>query len=377
MASEVHAQRLLVFLLIAAIALAAWLILPFWVPLTLAAVFAAALQTPFDRLTGLLRGRRKLAALVITLGVLLAVVLPLGGLSAAIVTEVLEGIEWFRKALASEGFAGLVRRLPDPIEELARRLVAAIPDPQRSLRQLAGAGGGEAAQAVGGFLVATGAAIFRAVLFLIALFFFLTDGSRLVDWIDAHVPLRPGQLRKLLDEFRRTSVSVLLASLATAAIQTGAGVVGYVIARAPNLFFLTLATFIVALVPAVGGSFVVVTVGLLLLATGHPIAGVFLIAWGIVIVSLVDNVARPYLLRGGMALHGGLLFFALLGGLAAFGGIGLVLGPLVLTFLVTVAHMYRREFGPPEELSPVSPAAAAALPPAAPEPRPEKQAGTP
>lgn len=374
MASEVHAQRLLVFLLVAAVGLAVYLILPFWVPLTLAAVFAAALQTPLDRLEGLLRGRRRLAALVLTLGVLLAVVLPLGGLSAAVVQAILGGVEWFRKALASEGFAGLVKRLPDPIEELARRLVAAIPEPQQSLRQLAGAGGGEAAQAVGGFLLATGTAILRSVLFLIALFFLLTDGSRLADWMDAHVPLRPGQLRKLLDEFRRTSVSVLLSSLATAGIQTAAGVVGYLIARAPNLLFLTLATFVVALIPAVGGSVIVVTVGLLLLVTGHPLAGGFLVIWGIVVVSLVDNVARPYLLRGGMALHGGLLFFALLGGLAGFGSVGLLFGPLVLTFLVTVANMYRREFGPPEELSPAPPATAAALPPA---PRPEKQAGTP
>ncbi len=377
MASETHAQRLLVFLLIVAIALIGWIASPFWVPLVLGAVFAAALHPWMEALARFLHGRRSLAALALTLAVLFAILIPLGGLGAALVQEVLDGIQWFRDALESEGFGGLVRRLPNWVERLAQELVQALPNPRRSLQQLAGAGGGQAAQAVGGFLVATGAAIFNAVLFLIALFFMLTDGSRLVGWIDGHVPLRPGQLRKLLDEFRRTSVSVIVASLATAAIQTAAAVVGYLIVRAPNFLFLTLATFVVALVPAVGGAFVVTIVGLLLLATGHAIAGTFLVIWGLAVVSLVDNVARPYLLRGGMALHGGLLFFALLGGLAAFGGVGLVLGPLVLTFLVTVANMYRREFGPPQELSPVSPATAAALPPAAAEPRPEKQAGTP
>jgi predicted PurR-regulated permease PerM len=376
MASESHAQRLLVYLLIAAVALIGWIAAPFWVPLVLAAVFAAALHPWMEALARLYRGRRFLAALTLTVGVLFAILIPLGGLGAALVQEILGGVQWLREALDSEGMWGLVRRLPDWVERLVRQLLAALPNPQRSLQQLA-SGGGEAAQAVGGFLVATGAALFRAVLFLIALFFLLTDGTRLVGWIDGHVPLRPGQLRTLLDEFRRTSVSVLVASLATAAIQTTAAVAGYLIARAPNVLFLTLATFIVALIPAVGGTFVVVVVGLLLLATGHHLAGGFLVIWGIFVVSLVDNVARPYLLRGGMALHGGLLFFALLGGLAVFGGVGLVIGPLALTFLVTVANLYRREFGPPQELSPVSPAAAAALPPAAPEPRPEKQAGTP
>ena len=93
------------------------------------------------------------------------------------------------------------------------------------------------------------------------------------------------------------------------------------------MIFFTLATFVVALVPALGGTVMVVAVGLVLFATGHVLGGVFLIAWGAAVVSLIDNVARPFLLKGGMELHGGVVFFALLGGLAMFGGIGLVLGP--------------------------------------------------
>jgi predicted PurR-regulated permease PerM len=356
MASEVHAQRLLVFLVLAAVALVAVLVKPFWVPLLFAAVFAAALHGWVERLARLLRGRHRLAALLVTLGVLLAVLLPLGGVGAALVQEVLAGVQWVRSALEGEGIAGLLRRLPQGVADPVRRLFAAIPDPQQALRSLAGSSGGEAAQAVGGFLLATGAALFRATLFLIALFFLLTDGERLVAWLDGHVPLRPGQLRTLLAEFRRTSVSVLVASLGTAVIQTGTGAVGYLIARAPNPLFLILLTFVFALIPALGGAFVVVAIALLLMATGHLWAGVFLALWGVVVVSIADNVARPYLLRGGMALHGGLLFFALLGGLAAFGAIGLVLGPLVLTFLVTVLNIYRREFGPPRDLEPSTPA---------------------
>ncbi len=358
MPSVIHAQRLLVFLVLLAVALVVVLVEPFWVPLLFAAVFAAALHGWTDRLAAVLRGRRRLAALIVTLGVLLAVLLPLGGVGAALVQEVLAGVQWVRGALEGEGISGLLHRLPGPVEELARRLFAAIPDPQQMLRQVAGASGGEAAQAVGGFLVATGAALFRSALFLIALYFLLTDGLRLVDWLDGHVPLRPGQLRTLLGEFRRTSVSVLVASLGTAVIQTCTGAVGYLITRAPNPLFLILITFIFALIPALGGAFMVVAVGLLLLATGHALAGLFLVGWGIVVVSIADNVARPYLLRGGMALNGGLLFFALLGGLAAFGGIGLVIGPLALTFLVTVLNMYRREFGPPGAAAPTPPDAA-------------------
>jgi predicted PurR-regulated permease PerM len=255
-------------------------------------------------------------------------------------------VRWLREALASEGVAGLVRRLPDWLEDLARRALANVPDPSRRLQELAGAQGGQAAAVVGGLLAATGNALFQSAMMLIAFFFFLVDGPRLVEWIDARVPLRPGQFRALLEDFRQTSVSVLVSTVATAGIQTATALVGYLIARAPNPLFLSLATFVVALVPALGATAAVLLVALLLVATGHGLAGGFLVIWGVGVVAIIDNVARPLLLKGGMALHGGVVFFALLGGLSVFGAVGLVVGPLIVTFMLASLKMYRREFGP-------------------------------
>ncbi len=370
--SDLHARRLLVFLVLAALALFAVIVQPFWQAFFVAAVVAAGLRGPMEWLTRKVRGRRSLAAALLTVGVLFIVVLPVAGLGTFLVQQVLAGVDWLRATVQSEGVWGLLERLPGPVQNAAREVLQAVPQPQRELQKLAGAQGGQAAAAVGGVLAATGTAVFQTVMMLIALFFFLTDGRRLVEWIDARVPLRPGQFRAFMEEFRQTSVSVLLSTIGTAAIQTATAVVGYVIARAPNLPFFTLATFVLALVPAVGGAVMVVGVSLLLLATGHPVAGTFLAIWGVAVVSLSDNVARPYLLKGGMELHGGLVFFALLGGLAVFGGVGLVVGPLILTFLVTALKLYRREFGwvqPPSALEssvPPGPAPPPAAPPAAP-----------
>lgn len=344
MHSEVHARRLLIALVLAALGLTALIIRPFWVGLFAAAVLAAALRPAMEWLARLLRGRRSIAAAILALAVLVAVVLPVAGLGAILVNQVVDGIQWLRTEIQSEGVWGLVERLPAPVRNTAHEVLQAVPQQRQQLQRLAGEQGGQAAAAVGGALAATGGALLQAAMMLIALFFFLADGRRLIDWIDARVPLRPGQFRALLDDFRQTSVSVLVSTLGTAAIQATAGLVGYLIARAPNVLFLTLSTFVLALVPALGGAVMVVGVALLLMATGHLVAGIFLAAWGIVVVSLSDNIARPYLLKGGMELHGGLVFFALLGGLATFGGIGLVVGPLILTFLVAVLKLYRREF---------------------------------
>ena len=346
--SDVHARRLLIALLIGAVILAAALLRPFWVALFLAAVLAATLRRPMEWLTRLLRGRRNLAAVLVTLAVLLAVVVPVAAMGAVLVGEVIQGIQWLRGALESEGVWGLVQRLPDPIERLVRQVVASLGDPQRQLQQWAGAQGGQAAAAVGGVLAATGTFLFQSAMMLIGLFFFLVDGRPLVDWLDARVPLRAGQFRLLLADFRRTSVSVLVATAATAGLQTVVAFVGYLLARAPNPVFLALLTLVAALVPAAGATVMVIAIAALQLATGHTVSGIFLLVWGIAVVALVDNVIRPILLKGGMALNGGLVFFSLLGGVAVFGGIGLVVGPVVLTFLLSALNMYWREFGEPE-----------------------------
>jgi predicted PurR-regulated permease PerM len=120
---------------------------------------------------------------------------------------------------------------------------------------------------------------------------------------------------------------------------------GYLVARVPNAVFFTLATFLCALVPALGATVAVLAVAALKLATGHAAAAIFLAAYGLVVVGIVDNLAKPLLMRGGLEIHGAVIFFALLGGLAVFGPIGLVAGPLAVAFLIAVVRIYRRDFG--------------------------------
>ena len=342
-----HAPRFIVALLLAAVALTLVILRPFWVAVFLAAVLAAAFRPWMEWLSNRFRGRRNAAATLLSIGLVVVVVAPVVTFGAVAVQGALEGFRWFREAIDNEGIWGLVSRLPGPLEDLARKVVAAVPRPQQQLQELAGSQGGEAASAVGGVLVATGSLLLQSAMMLVAFFFFLVDGARLVAWLDRHVPLQPGQLRQLLTEFRQTSVSVLWATLATAGIQTVTALVGYLIFGAPRIVFLTAATFVVAMIPAAGGAFVVVLAGVIQIAAGESVRGALLVAWGLVVVSLVDNVARPYLLKGGMELHGGVVFFALLGGLAVFGAIGLVIGPLAVTFLLAVMKIYEREFSRP------------------------------
>ncbi|MGB8931304.1 MAG: AI-2E family transporter [Anaeromyxobacteraceae bacterium] len=341
MSADPAARRVLIALTGAALLLAGLLIAPFWGSILVAAVFAAVLRPPMEWLAARLRRRRHLAAALITLALILAVAVPLATLATVLVSQAISGVAWLRAALESEGVAGLLGQLPSALRPVAEQLLGALPRAQEELQALVGRSGGQAAAAFGGILAATGGALLHAGISLVLFYFLLVDGTRLVAWAEASLPLPPGQLRTLLLEFKRTASAVLVATLGTAGIQTVAGLIGYVIGRVPNVIFLSFVTFVVALIPAVGGTVVVIATGLIQLALGHTASGVFLLVWGAAVVSTVDTLARPWLLRGGMALHGGIVFFALIGGLAAFGPIGILLGPLTVTFLMAVIRMWK------------------------------------
>jgi predicted PurR-regulated permease PerM len=337
--------RFVLYLLAAiAVGMVALMIAPFAATLLVAAVLAGALYPWNERLAAALRGRRRVAAGLMTLGVLLAILLPVGYLTVVALKQVGAGIEWVKGAVQSEGLTGIVSALPDPLADLARRALAELPDDLSRLESLAAEQSGRAARVLGGFISATGVLVLKTFLSLIAFFFLLVDGPRLVRWLDEVVPLQRGQVAELLSDFRRATAAVLFSTMATAVVQSLVAYLGYLVTQVPHATFFAFVTFLIALVPALGAAPVVVGVGILQLSTGSRLAGVVLLLWAVP-VSLIDNLVRPVLLRRGLAVHPVVIFFTLLGGLAAFGPIGFLLGPLSVAFLLAVIRMFRRDQG--------------------------------
>ncbi len=339
------AHAVLVILGVLALALLVLILRPFATSLFVAAVLAGALTPWTTRLAAFFRGRRSVAAGVLTGAVLVAVVGPLSALGAVLVPQIVGGVAWVREALQSKGMAGLVERAPESLRPLAMRVLEAIPSTLASVQEVVTAEGTKAAAVLGNLLSATGSLLFQSVMMLVALYFLLLDGPTLVKWLNEAIPLKRGQVTELLREFRRVTVTVLLSTIATAGVQSAIALAGYLVARVPNPIFLVVTTFILALVPFVGATIVVVAVGLLRMITGHTVAGIFLIVWGLGVVGMIDNVLKPLFIRGGVPIHGAVIFFALFGGLAVFGPVGFLVGPLAVAFLVAVVRMYRRDWG--------------------------------
>jgi predicted PurR-regulated permease PerM len=320
------------------------LIYPFASALLFAAVLAGAFYPMFERLTARLWNRPAIAAALITFMVGAFVATPTLWLGIRIGDEVLQGAGSVTRALKDGGgVPELVDLLPPSIQARVRAAINKLPGGNEQIESLADNRSGAAAAVVtAGVMKAAGVAV-DFTLMLVAMFFLLQDGLKLVQWIATVAPLPEQQILDICSDFRNVSAAILLSSLGTAGVQSAAALAGYLATGVPQPAFFTFVTFIVAFIPALGASSVVLAVAGLLFFNGHSEPALYLALWGIVVVSTIDNLVKPWLLKGRMEIHGGLIFFALLGGMVTFGPVGLVAGPLILSFFLAVVRLARHE----------------------------------
>jgi predicted PurR-regulated permease PerM len=364
-----YRRRFLWILFTVASALVALVIWPFAGSFFAAAVLAAVLVPWQQRLAVRLGDRPHLAAALVTLLGLVALVIPLGVLGFLAAREGQRLAAWTSDTLERKGVDGLVEPLPDPLESVARSLIARLPqgvlgdasaaaDRVSASEDSKGEAEGEAGApvpaatdapleaaagaatemlgAIAGFLVRVG-------VLLVATFFFLSEGERLIEYVVKLVPLEEQRTRAMLSMFREVAVGVFLSTVATAAAQTIAALIGYLIAGVPGLPVLLFATFVISFVPAVGGGGTVAAVGLGLCLSGRVGMGLFLIAYGFGVVGVIDNVVKPLVAKDHAKLPSSVVFFAMICGLAVFGPMGLVAGPLILAFFRSVVRMMRED----------------------------------
>ena len=325
----------------AATALIIAVIWPLWRPLLVAAVLAGVLSPLYEKAVARMGGRRSLGAALFTAATVVLILIPFALLVMIAIHEALDAVTLVRHTVASEGVEGLIAKAPDWIEGWLHGIEEQLPSQIDRARTQFAAGGRWALGAVSGALAVLGRLGFKLAMMLIAFFFLLRDGRRLIDWLAGATPLPPERVRHLMREFRKVARSVLGANFITGAVQAVIATIGYFIAGAPSPIFFGLLTLFASLIPSVGTALVTLPVAGLMLLLGHSWAALFLAGWALLVVGLIDNLLRPLLIRGGVRLHGALIFFSLIGAMGTFGAIGLFLGPLALVFFLTTVHAFR------------------------------------
>jgi predicted PurR-regulated permease PerM len=183
-------------------------------------------------------------------------------------------------------------------------------------------------------------------LLLFALFFFLRDGKSIVSMVRCLLPFDEALRERMLTEAQQLIQASVTVSLAIAVVQgTVCGLAFALVGIGTPLFWALVMSFL-ALLPIVGAWPVWLPVAIWMLATGQVGRGILLLVMCGAIAGTIDNLLRPLLLSGRSRLDGLMVFVSVLGGIAAFGMIGLVLGPVIFATALAVLDVYTHSSHP-------------------------------
>lgn len=347
---------LVVFALVAlALGLLSFRILkPFLGSVAWAIIMALAFRRPWLALERRLPRHRSSAAGLMVLGIVLVVLLPFGAFTAAVATQAAEAGSAISTALARENirsFNDFVRApgIAERLDELQARLGVTPEDFQKVATSLVGKASALAAKLGGVLLVSAfdGVLTFLNAIFL--LFFLFRDGREIANGALGLLPMAGEGRERLAASLRSMVEGIFRGSLLCALVQGAAGAVGWWIAGLPSPALAGTAMGILSLLPIGGTALVWLPGGIWAWLDGRQTAAIFLFVWGAVVVSFAaDNLLRPILLKGTQEMSTLTVFLGVFGGLAAFGLLGIFIGPIVLAMTVWLVGVMRLLALPPE-----------------------------
>lgn len=312
---------------------------PFFMTLMWAGVLTLCALPVFTRLKKRMRPGR--AAAISTIMVALLLVLPAMGLLAALVNEVSQGVRFLQDASGDgqhiqklkEAWNWLQARVPvPPIEEVQARIAESSGHLTNMLAN--------SARAV---LQNVAMLLFHIIIALVALFFFLRDSEALADFIRDLLPFDDKRKEQLIRQTNSLVFAGTMTTLAVAAVQGVAGGIAFAVLglNAPVLWGFVMA--ICALIPLAGTALIWAPAAIYLMATGSVGKGIALLVIGILIIGGVDNIMRPAMLSGKSTMNGLIAMLSIMGGLAAFGFIGIVMGPVIAAAVITLLRLAATE----------------------------------
>jgi predicted PurR-regulated permease PerM len=169
-------------------------------------------------------------------------------------------------------------------------------------------------------------------------------------WLDArpYIPFSDANTEKLGRRFKDVTVSTVIGTGVVAAIQGALLGLAFAVAGLPNGLFWGVVTMAFAILPVVGSGLIWGPAAIVLYMQGRPLAAFLLAAWGVLVVGSVDNFIRPLIYRRFSAIHPLITLIGAIGGVSVFGLLGLLIGPLALSYFFELIRMYREEYLEPE-----------------------------
>jgi predicted PurR-regulated permease PerM len=322
-----------------------WVLWPFFGTVFWAAVFALMFNPVYQRFLRHMPRRPTLAALLTLAVILLLVILPLGMVARSLAEEA--GTVYQRVQSGELSITRYFQQVYDALPAWATNVLNrfGLNDfsmvQRRVTESLARGNQFFAAQAINigqntfDFLVS-----FFVMLYL--LFFLLRDGVPLSRSIQTAVPLDDEIKRNLTGKFTTVIRATVRGNIAVAVLQGAlGGIIFWVLGIHAPVLWGTLMAFL-SLLPAVGAAMVWLPVAIYFLLTGAIFKGVVLVAFGVLVIGLVDNLLRPILVGKDTKMADYVVLISTLGGMALFGLNGFVIGPVVAAMFIAVWDIFSK-----------------------------------
>ncbi len=306
---------------------------PFLASLILASVFAFIFQPIYKKLLSITKKREGLSALATTFLAIVIAIVPLAFLGSLVLKE---STELYQTLVKGEN-GGLVGTLKLVAENLRNFLPNTF---NLDINQYATQGLESLILNLGAIFSSFAKILLNTLVFLIAFYFMLKDGGRLKDYFILLSPLDDKDDEMIVKRLESAVLATVKGSLTIGLIQGALTGLGFALFGVPSPALWGSTAAIAALIPGVGTSLVIIPAIFYLLLTGNTVAGIGLLAWGLTAVGLIDNFLGPRLLGRGMHLHPLVVFLAVLGGLAFFGPLGFLLGPLAISLCLALIDIY-------------------------------------
>jgi predicted PurR-regulated permease PerM len=306
----------------------------------------------FRRVRSKLKGSSPKAATVMLLGITFVIVIPAVVLGILLVQQANVVVDNLRSGEAQQMIQRIdVAKYLSFVKRIAPSFDPSTLSPQRILLPAIQQVPGWVARHGGTFIGGLAGALLGFAMVLLSMFFFYLEGESMLVQLSILSPLPKRYDEEFKQRFKDVIEATFRGQLFTGIAQGAMTGIGLAIAGVPGAGFWGAVAALLSLIPMVGAAAVWVPAAIYLVISasmgGRPWwQAIFLIVWGLLPVSLVDNIVRPWAMKGKAQLPAIPLLFAVLGGLQAFGFVGLVIGPLVFSLLMSIIDIYKKSFSP-------------------------------
>jgi len=317
-------------------------------PMIIAVILAVLLNPVYQWLKNRCKGRKKTAALLSCLLLIMVIIIPLTLVFLAVIKQGILSFNSINQWVAQGNIEKLAKTpFVFKIMALSQTYIKGTLLKEIDLNSIMitiTSHAGELLMNQGTYIIGNITSVVGKFFLMSFVFFFaIQDQEKNFQYIAHLIPLSSAHERIVVNKIKAVAKSALLGTLVTSASQGFAGGIAFTICGLPGVFWGAMMAF-ASLIPVVGTALIWVPAAIWLFISGSWHYGIFMVIWSVVVVGMIDNLVRPLFMKGSADMSTLLIFFSILGGINYFGLTGLLYGPMVFGLTLVLLYIYDLEF---------------------------------